>query len=283
MPKREIERKLREEQEATAFAFQEFINTFQDSSGPPNKLFVRAGILNAATGHEDTQTGQIYAPSALVKPSSNTLKNAIECARLVKESKLETRTKNLEKPKSNLELLKEELRQRHLERDARNKITKEFENSASAHGESTDSKTTTNLFVANLNPKLTENDLVKIFGGYGPLASVKIMWPRSEDKNRNVLTNCGFVAYMSRKDAERALEVLKHREDMRVGWGKPVEVPLHPIYIPPELLNLLLPPPPPYTGLPFNAQPIKMPLEPIRNEEDFEKLLYNSYVKVILS
>lgn len=67
-------------------------------------------------------------------------------------------------------------------------------------------------------------------------------------------TNCGFVAFMSRRDAERALGVLKHRTDMRVGWGKSVDLPAHPVYIPQDLLRFYLPPP--QSGLPFNAQPI---------------------------
>ncbi|CAH1957860.1 unnamed protein product [Acanthoscelides obtectus] len=91
------------------------------------------------------------------------------------------------------------------------------------------------------------------FGSFGPLASVKIMWPRGEEIKSFRGSNCGFVAYMSRKDAERALLANKNRDDMRVGWGKSVEIPTHPIYIPKDLLKLYLPPP--QTGLPFNAQP----------------------------
>lgn len=48
---------------------------------------------------------------------------------------------------------------------------------------------------------------MEIFGRYGPLASIKIMWPRSdEEKARG--RNCGFVAFMSRKDGERALRCI---------------------------------------------------------------------------
>ena len=43
--------------------------------------------------------------------------------------------------------------------------------------------------------------------------------------------------------------------EMKLGWGKAVPIPPHPIYIPPALSELTLPPPP--SGLPFNAQPIK--------------------------
>ena len=54
---------------------------------------------------------------------------------------------------------------------------------------------------------MTEEQLCKLFGQYGPLASVKIMWPRTdEEKARN--RNCGFVAYMNRSDGEKALKEL---------------------------------------------------------------------------
>ena len=43
--------------------------------------------------------------------------------------------------------------------------------------------------------------------------------------------------------------------EMKLGWGKAVPIPPHPVYIPPALSELTLPPPP--SGLPFNAQPAK--------------------------
>lgn len=115
---------------------------------------------------------------------------------------------------------------------------------------------TTNIYLGNLNPKITEQQLMEIFGRYGPLASIKIMWPRSEEeKSRG--RNCGFVAYMSRMDAERALKCLNGRDvmgyEMKLGWGKSVSILTYPIYIPPALMQHYLPPPP--SGLPFNAQP----------------------------
>ncbi|XP_064212998.1 U2 snRNP-associated SURP motif-containing protein isoform X2 [Tribolium castaneum] len=108
----------------------------------------------------------------------------------------------------------------------------------------------TNLFVSNLNPQVTENHLIQLFGTYGPLASVKIMWPRNETSSRSA--NCGFVAFMSRSDAERAMNGLKNHEEMRINWGKSVKIPSYPVHIPPELYKLYSPPPP--SGLPFNAQ-----------------------------
>lgn len=46
--------------------------------------------------------------------------------------------------------------------------------------------------------------------------------------------------------------------EMKMGWGKSVPIPPHPIFIPPALLAITLPPP--LSGLPFNAQPI-LPLK----------------------
>lgn len=89
--------------------------------------------------------------------------------------------------------------------------------------------TTTNLFLSNLNPKVTEigpffvqralteyffvfqmseEELCRTFGHYGPLASVKIMWPRSDDE-RSRGYHTGFIAFMTRKDADRAVAALK--------------------------------------------------------------------------
>ena len=49
---------------------------------------------------------------------------------------------------------------------------------------------------------------MELFGRFGPLASVKIMWPRTdEEKSRG--RNCGFVAFMNRNDGERALKHLR--------------------------------------------------------------------------
>lgn len=41
--------------------------------------------------------------------------------------------------------------------------------------------------------------------------------------------------------------------EMKLGWGKAVPIPPHPVYIPPALAEMTQPPPP--SGLPFNAQP----------------------------
>ena len=56
---------------------------------------------------------------------------------------------------------------------------------------------------------------------------------------------------------------------MKLGWGKAVPIPAHPIYIPPALAELTQPPPP--SGLPFNAQVSKK-----RRDRDRDKGPYGS-------
>lgn len=59
---------------------------------------------------------------------------------------------------------------------------------------------------------MSEQQLCELFGRYGPLASVKIMWPRTDDERARG-RNCGFVAFMNRKDGERALNSIKGKID----------------------------------------------------------------------
>ena len=70
---------------------------------------------------------------------------------------------------------------------------------------------------------MNEMSIMELFGRYGPLASVKIMYPRSDDEKTRA-TNCGFVAYMSRKDAERAMHELSGTQlesiPIRMNWGR---------------------------------------------------------------
>jgi len=98
----------------------------------------------------------------------------------------------------------------------------------------------TNLYVGNLDPTIDEQVLKKEFGKHGPLASVKIMWPRDEDQKRRG-RNCGFVAFMKRRDAQAALDALQGMVlgsfDVKIGWGKGIAIPATPTYVHPSYLE----------------------------------------------
>ncbi|KAF1798121.1 U2-associated SR140 protein [Mucor lusitanicus] len=121
------------------------------------------------------------------------------------------------------------------------------------HGGSFDdgNPNSTNLYVGNINPTVTEAGLCQEFGKYGPIASVKIMWPRTqEEKDKG--NNCGFVSFMTRQDAANAIRSLDGKDlngyALRVGWGKAVPIPAQPCFV------LDKKAPTTKSGLPFNAQ-----------------------------
>jgi U2-associated protein SR140 len=74
---------------------------------------------------------------------------------------------------------------------------------------------TTNIHVGNLSPRCTEATLCEVFGGFGPLASIKIMWPRTTEESERGHLN-GFVAFMARVDAEAAFAKLSGGSIL--GW-----------------------------------------------------------------
>jgi U2-associated protein SR140 len=105
-------------------------------------------------------------------------------------------------------------------------------------------QTTTNIFVGNLSPLITEEDLYQVFSQYGALYSVKIMWPRTTTKtsflhddfhstnvhpphNSNKSSHTGFVCFMDRQSAQNAMDHLDNVDIRNTGrriylnWGKP--------------------------------------------------------------
>jgi len=91
---------------------------------------------------------------------------------------------------------------------------------------------TTNLYIGNLCPTVTEETLFKEFARFGPIQSVKIMWPRSEEERMRQRLN-GFVAFVKRADAAQAKDEMNETElngfVMRIGWGKAVARPTQAI------------------------------------------------------
>ncbi|XP_034428525.1 U2 snRNP-associated SURP motif-containing protein isoform X3 [Hippoglossus hippoglossus] len=318
--KEQDELKKKKDELQAAEIYEEFLAAFEGGDGKV-KAFVRGGIANATKEEAatDEKKGKLYKPKSRFDSQPKSflpLDTPPQFLAIDKRTPVKKSTEK-EKKKSNLELFKEELKQIQEERDERHKLkgrVSRFEPLAGVEGRrSSDGSSrrnrpssvlddcapgshdvgdpsTTNLYLGNINPQMNEEMLCQEFGRYGPLASVKIMWPRT-DEERARERNCGFVAFMNRRDAERALKNLNGKMimnfEMKLGWGKGVPIPPHPIYIPPSMMEHTLPPPP--SGLPFNAQPrerLKNPsapmLPPPKNKEEFEKTLSQAIVKVVI-
>ncbi|XP_034717918.1 U2 snRNP-associated SURP motif-containing protein isoform X2 [Etheostoma cragini] len=308
--KEQDEIKKKEDERAAAEIYEEFLAAFEGGGDGKVKAFVRGGIANATKEEAaaDEKKGKLYKPKSRFETQTPKsflpLETPAQFLPIDKRHPVKKTTEK-EKKKSNLELFKEELKQIQEERDERHKLkgrVSRFEPLAGTDGRRSflddcapgshdvGDPSTTNLYLGNINPQMNEEMLCQEFGRYGPLASVKIMWPRT-DEERARERNCGFVAFMNRRDAERALKNLNGKMimkfEMKLGWGKGVPIPPHPIYIPPSMMEHTLPPPP--SGLPFNAQPrerLKNPnapmLPPPKNKEEFEKTLSQAIVKVVI-
>ncbi|XP_035189916.1 U2 snRNP-associated SURP motif-containing protein isoform X4 [Oxyura jamaicensis] len=323
--KEQEELKKKEDEKAAAEIYEEFLAAFEGSDGNKVKTFVRGGIVNASKEEHETdeKRGKIYKPSSRFSDQKNQPSQPSNdkppSLLMIETKKPPLKKGEKEKKKSNLELFKEELKQIQEERDERHKTKGRLSRFEPPQSDSDGQRrsmdapsrrnrssgvlddyapgshdvgdpSTTNLYLGNINPQMNEEMLCQEFGRFGPLASVKIMWPRT-DEERARERNCGFVAFMNRRDAERALKNLNGKMimsfEMKLGWGKAVPIPPHPIYIPPSMMEHTLPPPP--SGLPFNAQPrerLKNPnapmLPPPKNKEDFEKTLSQAIVKVVI-
>uniref|UniRef100_A0A665X853 U2 snRNP-associated SURP motif-containing protein n=1 Tax=Echeneis naucrates TaxID=173247 RepID=A0A665X853_ECHNA len=319
--KEQDEIKKKEDERAAAEIYEEFLAAFEGGGEGKVKAFVRGGVANATKEEAaaDDKRGKLYKPKSRFETQTKSflpLETPPQFLALDKRHPLKKGNEK-EKKKSNLELFKEELKQIQEERDERHKMkgrVSRFEPLSGVDGRrSSDGSSrrnrpssvlddcapgshdvgdpsTTNLYLGNINPQMNEEMLCQEFGRYGPLASVKIMWPRT-DEERARERNCGFVAFMNRRDAERALKNLNGKMimnfEMKLGWGKGVPIPPHPIYIPPSMMEHTLPPPP--SGLPFNAQPRERlknanapMLPPPKNKEEFEKTLSQAIVKVVI-
>ena len=176
------------------------------------------------------------------KPAGGGLMNAFSNPLTL--NKKNGKKKKQPKKKRNIELFMEEMMSEETEPKGGGKRFKGESGSAGAlplPGESgasaqghhdTGDPTSTNLYVGNLAPAVTEAILINTFGIYGDIASVKIMWPRTEEEHRRG-RNCGFVSFMHREDAEEALHHLRDEpilgQPIRCGWSKTVTLPAVPL------------------------------------------------------
>lgn len=120
-----------------------------------------------------------------------------------------------------------------LENLKREQALRGVDDGKSAEGEKDDEVLSTNLVIKHLAPDLDESIILHEFGRFGPIGSVKIMWPRDEEQRRRGW-NTGFVAFMDREDAVKALnamsDTLFHNHRLSMNWGDPVPLPEVPIW-----------------------------------------------------
>ncbi|XP_064998975.1 protein RRC1-like [Musa acuminata AAA Group] len=251
-------RKKREEDEA-ARVYAEFVESFKGDNTPGSKTFVRGGVIDpneklkagpeggkSKDGVSVPKKGSRYVPSFLPPPSQGREleKKDEEKPREKEKGKTRHIDKFLEELKFEQELREkrnQEREGRHIDNSAPlsrfDELPDDFDPSGKFPGSFDDGDPqTTNLYVGNLSPKVDENFLLRTFGRFGPIASVKIMWPRTEEERRRQ-RNCGFVAFMNRADGQAAKDemqgVVVYEYELKIGWGKSVALPAQALPAPP--------------------------------------------------
>uniref|UniRef100_A0A673ZL98 U2 snRNP-associated SURP motif-containing protein n=1 Tax=Salmo trutta TaxID=8032 RepID=A0A673ZL98_SALTR len=285
--KEQEEIKKKEDERAAAEIYEEFLAAFEGGEGKV-KAFVRGGIANATKGKKNQLKPERIRQTDW-EGRHNVLVYCITSYSLSGSPRIQEERDERHKIKGRVSRFEPLSGMEGKQRLLCSALSAVLDDSAPGSHDVGD-PSTTNLYLGNINPQMNEEMLCQEFGRYGPLASVKIMWPRT-DEERARERNCGFVAFMNRRDAERALKNLNGKMmmnfEMKLGWGKGVPIPPHPIYIPPSMVENTLPPPP--SGLPFNAQTrerLKNPnaalLPPPKNKEEFDKTLSQAIVKVVI-
>eukprot|EP00854_Cymbomonas_tetramitiformis_P014233 gene14233-16837_t len=219
--------------------YDEFVESFkaEDENTTGIKTFVRGETVQPGSrpdqSKEGPQKGGKYVPSFMPPGMAEALsgKNSKEAGK----ASFSTGTKLDKKAPRAIDMVLEEMKRDQAARVERNKNSgfdiMPGDPNESNFGDS--DPFTTNLYVGNLAPEVDEQVLKAEFIRFGPIASVKIMWPRTEEE-RTRGRNCGFVAFMDRNSAVDAREEMNgtvlHSYDLRIGWGKAVQLPSIPLY-----------------------------------------------------
>ncbi|GFQ04364.1 U2 snrnp-associated surp motif-containing protein [Phtheirospermum japonicum] len=260
----EEEAKKKRAEDETARLYQEFVESFQADNTPGSKAFVRGGLINPNEKlKNDSEGGNSKDEGSGLKKGSRYVPSFIPPPMATKgkeyEKKKEEKPKEREKGKSrNIDHFMEELKQEQEMRERRNQdreswrdtrhsdistpssrfdeLPDEFDPMGKPGSFDDGDPQTTNLYVGNLSPQVDENFLLRTFGRFGPIASVKIMWPRTEEEKRRQ-RNCGFVAFMNRAEAQAAKDemqgVVVYEYELKIGWGKSVSLPSQALPAPP--------------------------------------------------
>ncbi|KAL9265351.1 RRC1-like protein [Drosera capensis] len=255
--------KKKRDMDETERLYEEFIESFQSDDTPGSKTFVRGATINpneriksdpeggnSKDGVSGSKKGSRYVPSFLPPPMASK-------GREPERKRDEEKPKDKEKGRlRNIDNFMEELKHEQELREKRNQDREKWRDGR--HDEQSAPSTrfdelpddfdpgkgsfddgdpqTTNLYVGNLSPKVDENFLLRTFGRFGPIASVKIMWPRTEEERRRQ-RNCGFVAFMNRADGQAAKDemqgVIVYEYELKIGWGKSVALPAQALPAPP--------------------------------------------------
>ena len=221
------------EVEAVLETFQnEFGDGDDDADGRANAVtFVRGGLRrpDARDGVDDARVGEAHALGARDEPAPAAKRKGAAAANDVEAGPSATRGK---KKRKAIDAMLEEFAAKApaaKEASARSEpaSTSERVETTTAN----DASRSSNVRIANLPVDVSDADLARAFERYGPIASVKIWRPGKESRET---ANSGYVCFMSRTSAERAVEemhdALLFGNTVNVDISMAMRIPQHAIW-----------------------------------------------------
>ncbi|KAL4093231.1 hypothetical protein PRIC1_010665 [Phytophthora ramorum] len=223
------EAKKRQADEEAAKIYATFVASFDNEDETKGKAFVRGGATQGSR-QSSRQSGDVYRlkakePAIGAAAAGKKVSEMDKMLQEIKQKDAEYREQGqtVQRPKKRraIDEFMEEMKERGpapVSMDGVGTDKGSFD---------TGDPETTNLYVGNLAPTVTEEALQAEFGRFGDVYSVKIMWPRSEEE-RARRRNCGFVSFYERRDADDARINMSNKElegqPMIVGWSKAVKI-----------------------------------------------------------
>ncbi|TMW62227.1 hypothetical protein Poli38472_009720 [Pythium oligandrum] len=228
----EREAKKRKADAEAAAMYATFVASFENEDDRQGKAFVRSGQSGESEVYRLKGTDDGRATASMRPQAPGKSKRMSEMDRMLEEMKQQDAQRNTgssmpppTKKRREIDAFLDEMKdpsQNSSMRDVPMNVKGSLDDG---------NPDTTNLYVGNLAPTVTEELLEREFGRYGRVYSVKIMWPRT-DEERQRQRNSGFVSFYNRKDADNARVHLHDKElhgrAIVVGWGKAVKIEMTP-------------------------------------------------------
>jgi len=239
--KRRAAEKKAQEEEETAAAYADFVESFQEEA-TQESTFVKGETISQPNGSGAPVVHKSSAPSSLTlkmtrgKAPKPGLFDDPDEEPMPKKSSKQVKVKAID-------ALLEEMKSAGGKYAAGDNRSREYERRDVGELPDQSDPNTTNLYVGNIAANADEETLQKMFGQYGTITSIKIMWPR-KDEERGRQHNCGFVSFSLRRDAERAKQKLDGYDFMgsslKIDWSKPVKAVGVPMVMAPNAKEAVL-------------------------------------------
>lgn len=197
----------------------EFVESFNsDSPSTTSKSFVRGEtVINSSVVNNFRR--EEYKPQAKY---SHTSTSREQFTHSTKDSKKKRSIDELKEEFQREQDMRERMSSKHYRYDSRDRDLEDDRFERDFIDESHD-RYSTNLYLANLAPQVTEAFLWKEFGLFGPISSIQITSPDKDDRRKR--RSSGFLSFVERANAEEARDKMNGRDffgfRVKIGWGRP--------------------------------------------------------------